>query len=160
MIFCCFSRHFFEPDAGADNDIPVVNIRLSDADPVLLNAPLAGSNLSFCVFVYHSLCLNFFVCVFLPFCPCIIIFLSSKLTVFFLSGYNLSLSDYSLQIMDFIFSHDNPYFLVNKLTTVEKLGHAYQMHAVWAETQKFYLELKKNPPANIDQVKATNFCKQ
>jgi hypothetical protein len=67
-------------------------------------------------------------------------------------GHNLSISDYSLQIMDFIFSHDNSDFLVNKLTTVEKLGHAFQIHAVWAKTQKFYLELKKNSPANINQV--------
>ncbi len=59
--------------------------------------------------------------------------------------------------MDFIIRNDNPDFLCNKLTTVEKLGHAYQMNAVWTKTQKLYLQLKKNPPSNIDQVWQNKF---
>ena len=42
IIVCTLNRFFFEPDAREDNDIPVVNSRLSAKDSVLLNAPLAG----------------------------------------------------------------------------------------------------------------------
>jgi hypothetical protein len=62
--------------------------------------------------------------------------------------------------MDFVFTNDHQDFLVNKLTTVEKLGHAFHMHAVWAKTQKRYLELKKNLPANMNQVSKDQIVKQ
>jgi hypothetical protein len=32
--------------------------------------------------------------------------------------------------MDFVFSHDNPNFMMRKATSVEKLGHAFHMQQV------------------------------
>ncbi len=54
--------------------------------------------------------------------------------------------------MDFVFRNDAPDFIVNKDTTVEKLGHAYHMQNLWTETQPYYFQLKENPPENADQV--------
>ena len=35
----------------------------------------------------------------------------------------ITIFSYGFRTMDFVFSNDNPYFLINNLTTVEKLGH-------------------------------------
>ncbi len=45
-MFLLFWRFFFKPDAQADNDVPVANIRLDASDSILLNAPLAGCSMS------------------------------------------------------------------------------------------------------------------
>lgn len=46
-----------------------------------------------------------------------------------LVGYDPKISGFGLRTMDFIFSNDNDHFMINKATTVEKLGHSFHMQA-------------------------------
>jgi hypothetical protein len=52
--------------------------------------------------------------------------------------------------MGFIFRHDNPDFLIQRLTTVEKLGHSFHMQEMWMKAQKTYFQLKTNPPPDVE----------
>jgi len=41
-------------------------------------------------------------------------------------------------VLDFIFSNDDPNFMISKYTTMEKLIHAFHMHTVWIKAMPFY----------------------
>ena len=55
--------------------------------------------------------------------------------------------------MDFVFRNDNPDFLIQKLTSVEKIGHSFHMQEMWMKAQKTYSKLKTNPPTDVE-----DFC--
>jgi len=69
-----------------------------------------------------------------------------------LVGYDDSLKSYAFKTMDFVFSHDSPDFMLNKATTVEKLGHAFHMQQTWLLAKEHYIQFKENPLANAEEI--------
>ncbi len=51
-----------------------------------------------------------------------------------LVGYDSRISGFGLRTMDFVFGNDNPNFMIKTITSVEKLGHAFHMQAVWTRS--------------------------
>ena len=43
-------------------------------------------------------------------------------------------------------------FMLNKATTVEKLGHAFHMQQIWLLAKKHYLQFKENPLADAKEI--------
>jgi hypothetical protein len=69
-----------------------------------------------------------------------------------IAGYDPSIPNFALRTMDFVFRNDAADFIINKDTTVEKLGHEYHMQNLWTKTQPYYLQMKQTPPENADEV--------
>jgi len=69
-----------------------------------------------------------------------------------LRGYSNRFDTWALKIMDWFMLNDAPYLYHNKINTLEKIGHQYHMHEIYARAAEIFKSLEENPPADIENV--------
>jgi len=69
-----------------------------------------------------------------------------------LRGYSNRFDTWALKIMDWFMLNDAPYLYHNKINTLEKIGHQYHMHEIYARAAEIFRSLEENPPADIENV--------
>ena len=73
-----------------------------------------------------------------------------------LAGYNEHFKTMSMKVMSYIMLNDRPDFGMTNLNTLEKVGHWYHMHEIYAIASEMYREMKLSPPLDPELCPCVN----